>query len=266
MLPRGAANGSSPRSRGTSPGGTWAYTERRFIPALAGNMGAGYGSPTAVPVHPRARGEHRHVLYATIEEDGSSPRSRGTFPGFAKPQTEHRFIPALAGNIRRTHYPVLYPPVHPRARGEHVFLIFLPFFLDGSSPRSRGTSARLARYGRNGRFIPALAGNIEAWARSSGFGPVHPRARGEHGSAICPLPILCGSSPRSRGTSVRTVSGLPTGTVHPRARGEHFDCQEGVAINIGSSPRSRGTCARAGCPRPHDRFIPALAGNIARGT
>ena len=98
-------------------------------------------------------------------------------------------------------------PVHPRARGEH----FLSGFMLNSPHR-----------------------------------PVHPRARGEHKEIAHAStgPVICGSSPRSRGTCLRTVqkpswgrlrfipalagniqyskaSMRPHPAVHPRARGEH---------------------------------------------
>ena len=51
-------------------------------------------------------------------------------------------------------------PVHPRARGEHYLWGNLHTFLSGSSPRSRGTSPSAEIVSNEGRFIPALAGNI----------------------------------------------------------------------------------------------------------
>ena len=71
-------HGSSPRGRGTRSGRPTAATERRFIPAGAGNSTTG---PPPLPwptVHPRGGGELGICSRYHSSVNGSSPRGRGT--------------------------------------------------------------------------------------------------------------------------------------------------------------------------------------------
>ena len=154
--------------------------QRRFIPALAGNMKADQPTLNLWPVHPRARGEHGSFHAGAGSINGSSPRSRGTCAYYALGFLSDRFIPALAGNM--------------------VKGLVAVQTLFGSSPRSRGTLRNPPRDGDQGRFIPALAGNIRARQTLPSIDAVHPRARGEHTNAPPIVPLTVGSSPRSRGT------------------------------------------------------------------
>ena len=90
-----------------------------------------------------------------------------------------------------------------------------------------------------------------------------------------------GSSPRSRGTRLRSTAPcrcrrfIPAvagntnvvelftrvRSVHPRGRGEHGTGASTAAAARGSSPRSRGTHCRQKRPHSCFRFIPAVAGN-----
>ena len=118
-----------------------------------------------------------------------------------------------------------------------------------------------------------------------GFKSVHPRVRGEHVSAFRAYAALTGSSPRSRGTC-RDRPGAPgqsrfipafagniaehgpnpaRSSVHPRVRGEHMLSRTTDFYRAGSSPRSRGTLQGGFRHERPGRFIPAFAGNIARG-
>ena len=150
--------GSSPRGRGTLPRGARRRrsTENRFIPARAGNTVALRDARRGRPVHPRAGGEH-------VLEDDERAASRRFIPARAgntpprRRALRGRFIPARAGNTWRAPSASAYPPVHPRAGGEH-----------GLDEKPDGT-----------RFIPARAGNTPLCrhARDEGFGS-SPRGRG----------------------------------------------------------------------------------------
>ena len=253
--------GSSPRRRGTLLVGVYGDTRRRFIPAQAGNTSSSVHSSPSPTVHPRAGGEHAISVAVAIRSSGSSPRRRGTL-GHERPQhVVLRFIPAQAGNTLLEGLLVLCGPVHPRAGGEHVPVLRLYLASSGSSPRRRGTLAKLNRRRNLNRFIPAQAGNTSrprsAWARSS----VHPRAGGEHRLVAMASIADSGSSPRRRGTRGHRESGVPVRRfipaqagntasskwqafltpVHPRAGGEHIEGKGLSGPITGSSPRRRGT-------------------------
>ena len=159
-------------------------------------------------------------------------------------------------------------------------------YINGSSPRMRGTDMPVAAGDLDVRFIPAHAGNRQGNGQCICSLLVHPRACGEQILAFLALLALAGSSPRMRGTGrhgyqqVRGLRFIPAHagnraawipassrtTVHPRACGEQIHDTDGHALHSGSSPRMRGT---ARCHHPADRpgrFIPAHAGNSASGS
>ena len=212
---------------------------------------------------------------------GSSPRMRGTRKLSAGKHMAARFIPAHAGNTQSALTCVPPPPVHPRACGEHECYLHYCNFLFGSSPRMRGTQRRtlLRRY--NLRFIPAHAGNTWTRQQRRCRRPVHPRACGEHFPEHGCVWVLCGSSPRMRGTlrrvelqvvEARFIPAHAGNTlhpdrpvyvtsVHPRACGEHDPFGPTGFNPVGSSPRMRGTQTRVRRRLGRFRFIPAHAGN-----
>ena len=90
--------GSSPRVRGTVPGGADTAERNRIIPAGAGNSGQHGITPRRGTGHPRGCGEQLRIYFRQYAIPGSSPRVRGTaHPGdpFAR---FARVIPAGAGN------------------------------------------------------------------------------------------------------------------------------------------------------------------------
>ena len=139
VIPRYAAIGSSPHSRGT-PEILWINDFRwRFIPALAGNTICCLLPCLPLSVHPRTRGEHVAKEMTAPRFSGSSPHSRGTPSRDTKTQRACRFIPALAGNTEGLEGYQRALPVHPRTRGEHITGGYVRHFGGGSSPHSRGT-------------------------------------------------------------------------------------------------------------------------------
>ena len=72
----------------------------RFIPAYAGNTVENTFEAPIHPVHPRVCGEHIATEVGHMNDDGSSPRMRGTRANIRKPSRRTRFIPAYAGNTR----------------------------------------------------------------------------------------------------------------------------------------------------------------------
>ena len=111
--------GSSPRGRGTPRDPPLGRGGLGFIPARAGNTTSARLSRSRRPVHPRAGGEHWDALTALSDSTGSSPRGRGTRSLEIPDDVPDRFIPARAGNTRRSSRRSMPPSVHPRAGGEH---------------------------------------------------------------------------------------------------------------------------------------------------
>ena len=287
MRPAGVAGlaGSSPRLRGTRFQPAGPRHIRRFIPAPAGNTAGGAATRTKLSVHPRACGEHlddREVWRLGV---GSSPRLRGTPLRCCPGPIQQRFIPAPAGNTMLTRSTRRSTAVHPRACGEHQHGTSIPASASGSSPRLRGTLRDRHHDRPDQRFIPAPAGNTWSGSRLPGETPVHPRACGEHVEDARMMRDVVGSSPRLRGTrsgiqikmgfcrfipapagnTSRFLKQQGPGPVHPRACGEHVALMRRRLHLGGSSPRLRGTHRQAAACRPRRRFIPAPAGNTARG-
>ena len=172
--------GSSPRPRGTRRLERPLGGKHRFIPAPAGNTRPSARESAWRSVHPRARGEHARSATICAVAPGSSPRPRGTRERTRDVDLLQRFIPAPAGNTERSWERSFRCPVHPRARGEHMRRIKANSVCSGSSPRPRGTPARLLGRRRSSRFIPAPAGNTLFFNETIRKLSVHPRARGEH--------------------------------------------------------------------------------------
>ena len=233
--------GSSPRGRGTQITTVSDFRAHRFIPARAGNTQCSNACSATAAVHPRAGGEHSVSWQMPCTTTGSSPRGRGT-PERANPgATTRRFIPARAGNTAEDSVCARWPPVHPRAGGEHWGYSRLEVCNIGSSPRGRGTPRARPRWATARRFIPARAGNTNCRCRCARSRSVHPRAGGEHRCPARRAFSVFGSSPRGRGTphDHMEVAPLPRfiparagntfpysassspGAVHPRAGGEH---------------------------------------------
>ena len=136
---RSGSVGSSPHTRGTPK-------RRRRV-------------RTCPTVHPRMRGERTVAVMIRSAPYGSSPHTRGTRPPAARCGRASRFIPACAGNARRSPGPSGATSVHPRIRGERFLASRLDLGNGGSSPHTRGTLETLKGDDSKERFIPAYAGN-----------------------------------------------------------------------------------------------------------
>ena len=134
------------------------------------------------------------------EQNGSSPRVRGTHNKDVAISNIKRFIPACAGNAFSIVRFNLEKPVHPRVCGERVTGSARLRSMTGSSPRVRGTRKRTDKQSIIDRFIPACAGNALSPPGSRSDSPVHPRVCGERLPPIKTALSAIGSSPRVRGT------------------------------------------------------------------
>ncbi len=90
--------GSSPHTRGTGRRPFPRLSSFRFIPAHAGNRPHCSAIASAMPVHPRTRGEQPPPTPAGPSVAGSSPHTRGTGIITSREWAVIRFIPAHAGN------------------------------------------------------------------------------------------------------------------------------------------------------------------------
>ena len=96
---------------------------------------------------------------------GSSPLTRGTHPGKTGTSSDHRFIPAYAGNSLTGLSEAQKKAVHPRLRGElKVFSVFL-LTNAGSSPLTRGTHLKWLQHYTN-RLTAKLLKNISKQEQS----------------------------------------------------------------------------------------------------
>ena len=154
-----------------------------------------------------------------------------------------------------------YNAVHPRLRGELLWLLTISILFVGSSPLTRGTRHQLTHAGLIERFIPAYAGN------SHGAVTIAPD---EHGSS----PLTRGTQyqeycrafqvrfiPAYAGNSSKLAMILIPESVHPRLRGELVNSHIVSRLTHGSSPLTRGTPALPAVAARSIRFIPAYAGN-----
>ena len=268
--------------RGTFCRGAIHHARNRFIPAGAGNISKRTIKGNPETVHPRWCGEHAGHDIDVAVCGGSSPLVRGTSSIQLTPKNHLRFIPAGAGNIQRMEKITDSWTVHPRWCGEHDYMLPEHYYHYGSSPLVRGTSERMAGHARDGRFIPAGAGNMPIHSCQAIRRPVHPRWCGEHFYDVVDAVHGVGSSPLVRGTCMFDYlyqsmgRFIPAGAgnihpsqhqyrrhaVHPRWCGEHIVLLGFVQNGGGSSPLVRGTFDDMLKASENYRFIPAGAGNI----
>ena len=250
--------GSSPPARGTPLRVAQTGAYRRFIPARAGNTFTRHRQLALASVHPRPRGEHDGEGQPARESIGSSPPARGTHVRAAGAGVRRRFIPARAGNTRDRPARSIWPPVHPRPRGEHLVSGFGRRLRNGSSPPARGTPRERIRAASAKRFIPARAGNTHRPRPSRCRCTVHPRPRGEHDLLSTPRPPANGSSPPARGTPQEPRHAQLIARFIPARAGNTGHSTGARSPSRGSSPPARGTPARAGRrghPRPRGEHV-----------
>ena len=191
--------GSSPRVRGTHVRQALHTLNMRFIPACAGNTKTLTSPTSQCAVHPRVCGEHGVTYMADKQQDGSSPRVRGTPRCGSWRILACRFIPACAGNTNCQPQKQAKSPVHPRVCGEHLPRRPWNTVYVGSSPRVRGTLVQIPFGEFPPRFIPACAG--------------------EHATGGEQGPKGDGSSPRVRGTPHRLCLSRPAPRFIPACAG-----------------------------------------------
>ncbi len=177
------------------------------------------------------------------------------------------------------------PADHPRASGEHEAGWTVHGVEKGPSPRERGAPVAGAA-GRVGEgTIPARAGSTAPMTPPRSPARDHPRASGEHATAMFDSMLIAGPSPRERGAPGGGGLGpvgegtIPAragstgigrrprsrGTDHPRASGEHHRYADTGRPRSGPSPRERGAPVRTAGRAAAAGTIPARAGSTHPG-
>ena len=133
---------------------------------------------------------------------------------------------------------------HPRSRGENVTTVTKARAIEGSSPLTRGKRVRGLRKAIQARLIPAHAGKTLEAVGLHGFGPAHPRSRGENPCARSPTGATVGSSPLTRGKHVQESCGLAPSRLIPAHAGKTADGVHFCVPFGGSSPLTRGKPTR----------------------
>ena len=178
-LPQQRKYGLSPLARGTLFDSCCALSQRRFIPASAGNSPGAAEKQLRRSVYPRQRGELILFLLSPIWNSGLSPLARGTRGRVPDVGDDRRFIPASAGNSLALRHGSQIFTVYPRQRGELCRYSFFRERAAGLSPLARGTPGGTAGVVLIRRFIPASAGNSKSTLCAALFPTVYPRQRGE---------------------------------------------------------------------------------------
>ena len=213
---------------------------------------------------------------------GSSPRERGSSLAGRDCVWAPGVVPARAGVIPTTGTRVPSTRRRPRASGGHPGDHRRAIAAAPSSPRERGSSRPRRGCDRCRRVVPARAGVIRLLSPPSRPSSRRPRASGGHPDARIALNAQVESSPRERGSSVRTQHGYRQRAVvparagviparsrcctarsgRPRASGGHPWSARIFRPTGASSPRERGSSCRPSRPCCRRRVVPARAGVI----
>ena len=175
-------------------------SDRGIIPAHAGLTSVNRKLLPTKRDHPRACGAHEVAEGASVPDEGSSPRMRGSPTYLCARRCRDGIIPAHAGLTGWTQTTDDNSRDHPRACGAHPIGYRPERPRWGSSPRMRG-SRLLPRGERRGRgIIPAHAGLTSSKDLPRNQSGDHPRACGAHASKSPNVEPCWGSSPRMRGS------------------------------------------------------------------
>ena len=191
--------GLSPRTRGNQHADKASPFAEGSIPAHAGEPKMGDLSKNFSRVYPRARGgtSVQPLIESGIE--GLSPRTRGNPDCDGADHCGVGSIPAHAGEPPRTRSATGASKVYPRARGGTGGHLSQWEWRPGLSPRTRGNRTEPAYGRRDGRSIPAHAGEPLDKGVHVGQDPVYPRARGGTPRSSLRWMGEWGLSPRTRG-------------------------------------------------------------------
>ncbi len=214
--------GSSPRMRGKQREQLDFERVFRIIPAHAGQT-TFLNKTLANPAdHPRACGANLIVFGVVHTHLGSSPRMRGKLEVKEFKSTATRIIPAHAGQTSTLGMTVVRPSDHPRACGANFATLVGSQLQNGSSPRMRGKRRFSRSTRRDGRIIPAHAGQTVCGACSTSVATDHPRACGANGKISSKTMVRTGSSPRMRGKLTADAGDTHSRRIIPAHAGQTY--------------------------------------------
>ena len=222
---RGPGAGTPPRARGSLAGVQSESPRDGNTPACAGITMSRPTPRSAVPEHPRVRGDHypsRAVgpfpwEHPRVRGDhwrrprtsrcgwGTPPRARGSRRLAATAGLRPRNTPACAGITGGRGRSAGRRPEHPRVRGDHSVRRSAWLWGRGTPPRARGSLDLLPRGRREQGNTPACAGITSARAARPSSGSEHPRVRGDHVGALADATGWGGTPPRARGSQQWTL-------------------------------------------------------------
>ena len=216
------------------------------------------------PVSP-ACGDHRRLILASYEADGSPPRVWGPPPLPVSAHSSRRFTPTRVGTTAANPRTAGPATVHPHACGDH-----------GDPDADRMLDSR---------FTPTRVGTTHGPEIAEGKTPVHPHACGDHHTAASLGHSEIGSPPRvwgprhdlldlhpghrftptRVGTTADGVAGEGCREVHPHACGDHRGPSTLPGANAGSPPRVWGPRQSVNIKGCVVRFTPTRVGTTTHG-
>ena len=211
---------------------------------------------------------------------GLSPRGRGNRWCGPPHDDATRSIPAWAGEPAGGTIWGIVQQVYPRVGGGTSRWGSSIHRTEGLSPRGRGNRERTRVLTEQVGSIPAWAGEPRSAEASASPEPVYPRVGGGTGRLTRAGPCGLGLSPRGRGNRAVRRSGsavygsipawageptphgaaLPRAAVYPRVGGGTGCGTAPMTGSTGLSPRGRGNLLSPLNLPPHERSIPAWAG------
>ena len=272
--------GLSPRVRGNLPTFAAVLNGLGSIPACAGEP------EKLLPVHheprvyPRVCGGTYRKASTPWSSRGLSPRVRGNRQDVSGRHAVQGSIPACAGEPKPPCLVVSIVGVYPRVCGGTSTRARMRCHGWGLSPRVRGNRHACQQGRRDGRSIPACAGEPPSAGSPASGWRVYPRVCGGTAGAVGVGLDVLGLSPRVRGNrarrhgggrrqgSIPACAGEPGGRyggygqlwVYPRVCGGTHLAKSQHWYRPGLSPRVRGNPPAAAGPAAPARSIPACAG------
>ena len=191
--------GSSPLARGLPERPARPGAAVRIIPARAGFTTRRGGRSGPASDHPRSRGVYLRVRMAGGRGGGSSPLARGLLAQRLAVAGRARIIPARAGFTSLRPTGGCWPRDHPRSRGVYPGSARPHVVRRGSSPLARGLPGWVTMVPIAARIIPARAGFTVRAHLAAATARDHPRSRGVYPLLPAPRRAGAGSSPLARG-------------------------------------------------------------------